>query len=74
MIVIVTADRCSDNNVGKHSVAWKEYCAEYWLKELQESMDMCTSPRDVTEILLNTIQSINQSTKNDCYLAKCQTF
>ena len=21
---------------------WKEYCAECWLKELQESMDRCT--------------------------------
>ena len=45
-------------------VAWKEYCAEYWLKELQESTDMCTGRRDITEILLktalNTIQSINQ--------------
>ena len=30
---------CSFDNgfVGKQSVAWKEYCAEYWLKELQES-------------------------------------
>ena len=22
--------------VGKQPVAWKEYCAEYWLKELQD--------------------------------------
>ena len=46
-------------------MAWKEYCAEYWLKELQESMDRCTGCCDITEILmkmaLNTIQSINQS-------------
>ena len=25
--------------VGKQPLAWKEYCAEYRLKELQESMD-----------------------------------
>ena len=51
--------------VGKQSVAWKEYCAEYWLKELQESMDRWPDFCDITEVLLktalNTIQSINQS-------------
>ena len=40
-------------------VAWKEYCAEYWLYEFQESSNC----RDITEKLLktalNTIQSIN---------------
>ena len=55
---------CFDNRYkGKHPVAWKEYCGEYWLKELQESMDRYTGSRDKTEILLkmalNTIQSIN---------------
>ena len=39
-----------------------EYCAEYWLKELQESMDRCTCCHDITEILLktmlNTIQQL----------------
>ena len=31
----LTAIRCFDNDyVGKQLVAWKEYCAEYWLKEL----------------------------------------
>ena len=48
-------------------MAWKEYCAEYWLKEIQENMDRCTGRRDITEILLkmslNTIQSINQQQK-----------
>ena len=43
-----------------HAVALKEYCTEYWLKELQESMDRCTGHCDITEILLkmvlNTIQ------------------
>ena len=39
--------------VGKQAVAWKEYCAEYWLKDLQESnMDRCTGHCDITEILL----------------------
>ena len=60
------AFRCLDNGyLGKQPVAWKENCAEYWLKELQESMDRCTGRCDITEILLktalNTIQSINQS-------------
>ena len=60
----LTAVRCFDNGyVGKQQVACKVYCAEYWLKELQESKDRCTGRRDITEILsktaLNTIQSIN---------------
>ena len=42
-----------------------KYCAEYWLKELQESMDRCTGRCDISVILLGTalniIQSINQS-------------
>ena len=25
--------------LGKQSVAWKEYCADYWWQKLQESMD-----------------------------------
>ena len=55
---------CFDNGYeGKQPVAWKEYCAEYWLKELQESIDRCTAYHDITEILLktalNTIQLIN---------------
>ena len=30
----LTAVHCFNNGyVGKQSVAWKEYCAEYWLKE-----------------------------------------
>ena len=61
----LTAVRCFDSGyVGKQPVAWKEYCTKYWFKELQESMDRCTSPRDITEILLTTalniIRSINQ--------------
>ena len=60
----LTAVRSFDNGyVGKQPVAWKEYCVEYWLKELQESMDRCTGHSDKTEILLkmalNTTQSIN---------------
>ena len=49
----------------KQPVASKEDRAEYWLKELQESMDRCTGCRNLTEIWLkmelNTIQVINQS-------------
>ena len=51
--------------LGKQPVDWKKFCADYWLKELQESMDRCTGRRDITEILsktaLNTVQSYNQS-------------
>ena len=73
MIVIVTkihssliVVHCLDKGyVGKQPVAWEEYCAEYWLKELQESMNRCTGPCDITESLLkmafNTIQSFNKS-------------
>ena len=59
-------------------VAWKEYCAEYWFKELQESMDRCTGCRDIPEILLQTgldiIQSINTShilCKKNKYMLLC---
>ena len=49
--------------VGKQPLAWKEYCAEYWLKEHQESMDRYTGRCDMTEILLktalNTIKKVN---------------
>ena len=51
--------------LGKPPVAWKENYAEYWLKQLEESMDRCTG-YDITEILLKTvfnlIQLMNQST------------
>ena len=49
----------------------KEYCVEYWLKELQESMERCTGRCDihVTVILLktalNTIQSKADALKSD---------
>ena len=46
------------------SSQWLEYCAEYWLIELQKSMGRCNGWHDITEILLktalNTIQ-VNQS-------------
>ena len=61
----LTAVCCFDNGyLRKQPVAWNEYCAEYWLKDLQESMDRCTGRRNITEILLktvlDTIQSINK--------------
>ena len=37
---------------GKAASGLEEYCAKYWLKELQESMDTCTGHRDITEIHL----------------------
>ena len=65
----LTAVFCFDNGyVRKQLVAWKQYCAEYWLKEFQESMGRCTGRHDIYEIMLkkalNTIQSINQSTNS----------
>ena len=59
----LTTVPCFDNGfVGKQPVAWKEYCAEYWLKELKESMDRHTGHCGIAKILLkmvlNTIQSI----------------
>ena len=36
----LTAVHCfEDSYMGKHPVAWEEYYADYWLKELQESMN-----------------------------------
>ena len=47
----LTAVHCfEDANVEKQPVAWKENCAEYRLRELQESMDRCNGRRDITEI------------------------
>ena len=62
----LTAVHCFDNGyVGKQTVAWKEYCLEYWFKKLQESTGRLSGHRDKTEILLktalNTRQSINQA-------------
>ena len=51
----LTAVHCFDSGyVVNQPVAWKEYYAEYWFKEVQESMDRCTGRRDMTEILLKT--------------------
>ena len=55
---------CLDNGcVGKQPVALKEYCAEYWLKELKESMDRCTGYHDITETLCNQSTKTIQATK-----------
>ena len=60
-----TAVHCFNHGyVGKQPLAWKEYCTEYWLKEYQECMVMCTCHCNITKILLKTVliimQSINQ--------------
>ena len=62
---MIHSSRChcfDDGYVGKQPIAWKEYCAEYWLKELQESIDMCTGRRDITEITFKT--SLNTKSNN----------
>ena len=54
----LTGVHCFDSGyVGKQPVAWTEYCAEYWLKELQESMDWCTGRHDITEVLLSFVEN-----------------
>ena len=56
----LAAAHCFDDvYVGKRSVAWKEYCAEYWLKELQETMDRCIDHHNNVESGLKH-RSINQ--------------
>ena len=60
-ILYIRAIHCAQRLSLVQPVACKEYCAEYWLKEHQESMDRYSGPRNITEILLktalNTIQS-----------------
>ena len=60
-ILYTRAIHCAQRLSLVQPVAWKEYCAEYWLKEHQESMDRYSGHRNITEILLktalNTIQS-----------------
>ena len=57
----VIAVHCFDDvYVGKKPVDRKEHCAQYWLKEIQESMDICTDYRDIAEIMLKH-HTINQS-------------
>ena len=47
--------------VGKQPVVLEEYCAEYWLKELQKSMDRYTGSPD------NTVEnSVKHYTLNQC--------
>ena len=45
-----------DGYVEKQSVAWKEYCAEYWLKKSRKAWIVARSTfrRDIIEIMLKT--------------------
>ena len=68
--VSLTAVHCFDDDyVRKQPVAWKEYCAEYCLRELWDSMDRCTGCCDINEIKLkktfNTIHTISQSIQTE---------
>ena len=60
-----TAVHCFDNGyVGKQPLTWKEYCAEYWLKEVKGGMNRCTGDHDIIEILLKmAFHTIQSSTK-----------
>ena len=65
---VLQSVRWFDNGyVGKQPVAWKENCVEYWLKELEESMDRCTSCCDITEILLKMVLNTMQPSNQDCH-------
>ena len=44
--------------VEKHAVAWKEYYAYYWHREIKKSMDRCNSHCDIIEIILKTTLKI----------------
>ena len=55
--------------VGEQEVAWKEYCAEYWLKELQERMDRCIGLCNITEIMLKMVLCTTQTCK---LVSSCQ--
>ena len=69
----LTAVRCFDNGfVGKQPVTWKEYCAEYWLQELQESMNRNTGRRDIIEILLNGVKHHTINKLSVCLLSLVQ--
>ena len=54
---LTTAHSSNNVYVGKQPVAWKEYFAEYFSKELMESMDRDTGHRDITEIMLKKMCS-----------------
>ena len=63
-IPLLTVHCFNNGYVGKQPVAWKEYCTQYWLKELQESMGRYTGQPDITEIMFkNGVEqySVNQS-------------
>ena len=46
---LTTVHFFDDGYVGKQPVASAEYCVEFSLKELQESMDRCAGHRDMTK-------------------------
>ena len=61
---LTAVHRFDNGYVEKQQVVSNEYCAEYWLNDLQKSMDRCTGRHDISEITktaLNTTQSINQN-------------
>ena len=68
----LTAVHCFDY-VGKQPVAWEEYCAECWLKELQESIDRCTGRHGMTEILLKKGLTLSQPSPG-FYVSTVQVF
>ena len=56
--------------IGKQPVARKEYCAEYWLKELQEKrMGICIGRRNIPEI----VRSINKAPSHGSFVLKKKT-
>ena len=55
-----------------HPVAWKEYFVEYWLKEIQESMDKYIGCHAITEIMLKTVLNTTQRLKQSLIISAQQ--
>ena len=53
--------------------AWKEYCAENWLKEFQESIDRFTGRCNISKILLKTALTLSK-TSPGFYVSTVQVF
>ena len=74
LLSFLNAVHCFDKGyLGKHPVAWKEYCVVYWLKELQGNSDRCTGFHVITKILLQTALTLFQ-TSQGFYMSAVQGF
>ena len=49
-------------------MAWKKYYEGCWLKEIQESMDICTGTVDITKVSLKGLKTPDNQSINQSYL------